>query len=139
MGLINDELQKDHIKAERKNWFKDFAQKQKSGMSNAALMSNGLRDYYGPVKFRREMRGNAWVIDGGVYPELLYFADKKAAEAYAKDLKGILKKSGWPQSDVWAERVIVRSTKPYAAFKLKKAAVSYESADRFIIRMEVHQ
>ena len=142
MPYIDKEMEYNHVVEERKLCFEEFVKEQKatgsSGMRNAALCSNGHRDFYGSIEFvGGRMHQGLWVFEPGKHPRVLIYRDRKAAQKYAKDLLPLLKNGGYGSSKVWVEKIAVRNLQPNNLSALMSPGVSYESGDCFVIRMRV--
>ena len=141
MGLIDPEMKQKHAQEERLLRFGEFVKAQKEqkspGMAQACLQSEGYRDFYGKLVFGTGMHRHMWIISLADNPKAVLFDNKKEAVDYAKKLEKLLRSNGYPFSKARAEQVAIYKSErhPYSGFILP--TITYESADRFIIRMTV--
>lgn len=141
MGMMDQELEQTHAKEERRLRFEEFVKAQKAagspGMPSACLMNTGYRDSYGPVRFEKGMHNGLLILSANDYPKALLYTKRADAETYAKELKKILRGGGYPGSQVWADQVAVRTTKPHPYSRMKRPTQTYAEGEHYLIRMSI--
>lgn len=139
MGVIDEELQRKHATEERLLNFTRFVMAQKAknskGMGQAALMSEGYRDFYGEVTFGMGLHRSLWVLPMDKNPKVLLFSDRKEAKEHAEKVQKILRGNGYPFSKAKAEPVSARTSKPHPYSGFVRPTISYE--EKFIIMMKI--
>ena len=139
MGVIDEELQRKHATEERLLNFTRFVMAQKAknsgSMIQAALMSEGYRDFYGEVTFGLGLHRSLWILPTDKNPKVLLFSTRKEAKEHAAKVQKILRENGYPFSKAWVEPVAVRTSKPHPYSGLVRPTISYE--EKFIILMRV--